>query len=100
LAVVRVALVAFVLAWPFGPYPLRSAVPIWLVFALALGLELHFSVDALRAHAAPARDRGPQAVDRERYGSRTRRPTCCSSARETPNSGSPTRASKTPTSKR
>ena len=66
---VRVALAAFVLAWLFGPGFLRSAVPIWLVFATAVALELQFFVAGLRA--TPDReppDRGPQAVDRERYG--------------------------------
>ena len=68
LAVLRIALAAFVLAWIFGPYALRSAVPIWLAFLIALGLELHFFVGALGRAPAPRPDRGPQAVDRERYG--------------------------------
>jgi hypothetical protein len=44
-------------------------VPIWVVFLVAIGLELHFFVDAL-THRAPATrpDRGPQEIDRERYG--------------------------------
>lgn len=68
-ALVRVALAAFVLAWLFGPDALRSTVPIWLVFAIAVALEVQFFVAGLRA--TPERDppdRGPQAVDRERYG--------------------------------
>ena len=65
---VRVALVVFVLAWLFGPYALQSAVPIWLPFLIALGLELHFFVGALRPGPTRRPDRGPQAVDRERYG--------------------------------
>ena len=64
----RVALVVFVLAWLFGPYTLRSAVPIWLPFLIALGLELQFFVGGFRAAPARRPDRGPQAVDRERYG--------------------------------
>ncbi len=64
----RVALVVFVLAWIFGPYELRSAVPVWLAFLIALGLELNFFVGALARAPAPAPDRGPQAIDRERYG--------------------------------
>jgi hypothetical protein len=64
----RVALAVFVLAWIFGPYELRTAVPIWLVFLIALGLELNFLVGALREAPAPRPDRMPQAVDRERYG--------------------------------
>ena len=64
----RVALVVFVLAWIFGPYELRSAVPILLVFLIALGLELNFLVSALRSMPSPRPDRRPQDVDRERYG--------------------------------
>jgi hypothetical protein len=68
LSVVRVALAVFVLAWLFGPYTLRSTVPIWLAFLIALGLELHFFVGALRPARASRPERGPQPVDRERYG--------------------------------
>ncbi|MDQ3822643.1 MAG: hypothetical protein M3321_05325 [Actinomycetota bacterium] len=65
----RVALVGLVLFWLFGPGAFRSAVPIWLVFAVALGLELQFFVGGLRGSpASDPPDRGPQAVDRERYG--------------------------------
>ena len=56
------------LAWIFGPYELRTAVPIWFVFLIALGLELHFFAGALRRTPAPRPDRRPQTVDRERYG--------------------------------
>ena len=58
----------FVLAWLFGPYALRTAVPIWLPFLIALGLEIHFFVGAFRAAPARTPDRGPQPVDREQYG--------------------------------
>ena len=64
----RLALAVFVLAWILGPYELRSAVPVWLAFAIALGLELNFFVGALARAPAPAPDRGPQEIDRERYG--------------------------------
>jgi hypothetical protein len=67
-AALRVALVVFVLAWIFGPYELRSAVPVWVAFALALGLEINFFLGALGRPPAPRPDRGPQLVDRERYG--------------------------------
>jgi hypothetical protein len=67
-AAVRIALAVFVLAWIFGPYALQSAVPIWLPFLIALGLELQFFVGGLRADPAHGGDSGPQAVDRERYG--------------------------------
>lgn len=66
--IVRVALVVFVLAWIFGPYELRSAVPVLIVFLIALGLELNFLVDALRGKRSPRLDRKPQEIDRERYG--------------------------------
>jgi hypothetical protein len=65
---VRAGLALFVLAWLFGPYELRSAVPIWIPFAVALALELHFFVGALRAPSPRETSRGPQEVDRELYG--------------------------------
>jgi hypothetical protein len=71
LTLLRVGLVVFVLVWIFGPYSLQSAVPIWLPFLIALGLELQFFVGALRPARAPRPDRGPQAADRERYGYRS-----------------------------
>jgi hypothetical protein len=64
----RVGLAVFVLVWIFGPYELQAAVPIWLPFLIALGLELHFFIGALRAAPATRPDRGPQASDRELYG--------------------------------
>ncbi len=67
-AVLRVALVFFVLVWIFGPRDLRSAVPVWFVFLIALGLEVHFFAGALRRTPPPRPDRRPQTVDRERYG--------------------------------
>jgi hypothetical protein len=68
LSVLRVALAVFVLAWLFGPYALRSAVPVWIAFLVALGLELQFFLGALRPPARRRGDRGPQPVDRELYG--------------------------------
>jgi hypothetical protein len=65
---VRIALVAFVLAWILGPSELRDSVPIVLVFLVALGLELHFLVGALREGSRRQPDRRPQEVDRDRYG--------------------------------
>jgi hypothetical protein len=65
----RAGLVAFVLLWLLGPEELRSAVPIWVPFLLALGLETLFFVEAYRSGGGRWRpDRGPQLVDRERYG--------------------------------
>jgi hypothetical protein len=65
---VRVALVVFVLAWILGPRELRDAVPIAVVFLIALGLEVAFVVGALRGGPARTPDRGPQQIDRDRYG--------------------------------
>ncbi len=65
---VRVGLVAFVFAWILGPSELRDAVPIVVVFAAALGLELYFVVTAVRGGQERTPDRGPQQVDRDRYG--------------------------------
>jgi hypothetical protein len=67
-AALRVALAVFVLAWILGPYELRSAIPVWLAFAIALGLEVNFFVGALARAPTPAPDRGPQEIDRELYG--------------------------------
>jgi hypothetical protein len=57
-----------VLAWLFGPAVLRSSVPVWLPFLIALGLELQFLLVGWRPTAAARPDRLPQAIDRERYG--------------------------------
>jgi hypothetical protein len=65
----HVALILFVLLWLLGPPELRSAVPIVIPFLIALGLEVLFFVEAYRSHGGRWRpDRGPQVVDRERYG--------------------------------
>ncbi len=68
LSAVRIGLVVFVLAWILGPDELRSAVPIWIVFLIALGLEVNFLVGAFRSPRARSLERGPQASDRDRYG--------------------------------
>ena len=67
---IRASLAVFVLAWLFGPRELRGAVPIWIPFLVALGLELQFFVSALRAGAPTRRtaDRGPQPTDLEELG--------------------------------
>ena len=67
-ALVRLALVGFVLAWLFGPSELRLWVPIWLPFLVAVLLELQFFAGALRSRPAAARERGPLPEDRARYG--------------------------------
>ena len=64
----RIGLAVFVLAWLFAPYALQSAVPVWLAFLIALGLELHFFIGGLRPAPARRSDGMPQDVDLERYG--------------------------------
>jgi hypothetical protein len=65
LSALRVVLAVFVLAWLLGPPSLRSAVPIWLPFLIALGLELYVFAGALRPDPERRLDRGPQAADRD-----------------------------------
>ena len=64
----RIALIVFVLAWILGPSELRDAVPILVVFVIALGLEIQFLISALRSSAGRTPDRSPQQIDRDRYG--------------------------------
>ncbi len=68
LVLLRLVLVGFVLAWIVGPYTLRAAVPIWLVFLIAVAVEVQFFVSGLSGVSTRHPDRGPLAVDRERYG--------------------------------
>ncbi|HEU5264931.1 MAG TPA: hypothetical protein VFU34_09830 [Gaiellaceae bacterium] len=65
---IRVVVVVVVLAWILGPDELRKTVPLLLVFALALGLEVQFLVGALRGGSRRVPDRSPQPIDRDRYG--------------------------------
>jgi hypothetical protein len=67
-SLVYVLLAGFCLAWILDLYVLRSLVPIWVVFAIALGLEIAYFAGAFRAQPARLPDRGPQARDRERFG--------------------------------
>jgi hypothetical protein len=64
----RAALAVFVVAWIFGVHDLRSTIPVWVAFVIALGLEVNFFVGALTRPPAQRPDRGPQPIDRERYG--------------------------------
>lgn len=67
----RGALVVLLAAWFFSPPDVRYAVPLWLPFIVALGLELEFAIGGwlLAARQAPAeRGRGPQRVDLEQFG--------------------------------
>jgi hypothetical protein len=67
----RLGLILFVLLWLFGSSTLRSWVPIWLPFLIALGLEVHFFLGSQRGSVGGSlRDRGPQAIDREQLGYR------------------------------
>jgi len=66
----RAALVVFIVAAIFGPYEVRSTIPVWIAFVVALGLEINFFLGALGRPPAPAPDRGPQEIDRELYGYR------------------------------
>jgi hypothetical protein len=65
---VRIALMAFVLTWIFGPDELQAALPIWVPFLIALGLELHFFAGGLRPPRPRRSGRGPQDADLDLYG--------------------------------
>jgi hypothetical protein len=65
----RLLLLALLVAWLFSPAQWRYAVPLWLPFVLALGLELQFFVGGLMAPGEPGeRGRGPQAADLQEFG--------------------------------
>jgi hypothetical protein len=64
----RIAVLAFVIAYFFMPYGVQAAIPVWLLFLAALGLEVEFFVGGymqLRRGqtAEPAPDGGPQQRD-------------------------------------
>ena len=70
----RIAVLALVIAYFLLPYGVRSWFPVWLLFLLALGLEIDFFVGGwLRTRGAPvaaeAADRGPQGRDLSELGS-------------------------------
>jgi hypothetical protein len=66
----RVLLIVLLVAWFFSPPSIRDAVPLWVPFAVALGLELQFVAANYRSTSPFFRreDRRPGAADRERYG--------------------------------
>jgi hypothetical protein len=67
----RLVLFVLLVAWFFSPPDWRYAVPLWLPFIVALGLELEFAIGGwlLAARQAPPEPgRGPQRVDLERFG--------------------------------
>jgi hypothetical protein len=70
----RIAVLAIVITYFLLPYGVRSWFPVWLLFLLALGLEVDFFVGGwLRtkrpAPASDAPDRGPQQRDLSELGS-------------------------------
>jgi hypothetical protein len=72
--VARIAVLVLVLAYFFLPYGVRSWIPVWLLFLLALGLELDFFVGGwLQTRrgvpVAETPDRGPQQRDLSELGS-------------------------------
>jgi hypothetical protein len=71
--VARIAMLAIVIAYFLAPYGVRSWFPVWLLFLLALGLELDFFfggwLQTRRGAPAEALDRGPQQRDLSELGS-------------------------------
>lgn len=63
----RIAVLALVIAYFFLPYWIQAAIPVWLLFLAALGLEVEFFlggyVQARRRQPAREPDRGPQQRD-------------------------------------
>jgi hypothetical protein len=70
--VARIAVLALVIAFFLAPYGVRSWFPVWLLFLLALGLELDFFfggwLQTRRGAPAEAPDRGPQQRDLSELG--------------------------------
>ncbi len=62
-------MLAFVVAYFFMPYGVRTVIPVWLLFLAALGLEVEFFLGGYRqmrrgqARVPAATDRGPQLRD-------------------------------------
>ena len=44
----RIGVLAFVIAYFFMPYGVRTAIPVWLLFLAALGLEVEFFLGGYR----------------------------------------------------
>lgn len=68
----RVGVLALVVGYFFLPYEAQAVIPVWLVFLLAVGLEVQFFVGGwLQARQEEPRgpvDRGPQPRDIEELG--------------------------------
>src|SRR5215813_13712758 len=71
----RITVLAIVILYFLAPYSVRSWFPVWLLFLLALGLEVDFFLGGwLKARSgvpahAEAPDRGPQERDLAELGS-------------------------------
>ena len=70
----RIAVLALVIGYFFLPYWIRAAIPVWLLFLAALGLEVEFFlggyVQGRRGRPATSvPDRGPQQRDLSELGS-------------------------------
>jgi hypothetical protein len=72
----RIAVLVLVVAYFFLPYGVQSWIPVWLLFLLALGLEIDFFVGGwlqmrrgAPAPVAESADRGPQQRDLSELGS-------------------------------
>jgi hypothetical protein len=70
----RVAVLASVIVYFFLPYWIQAAIPVWLLFLAALGLEVEFFLGGYmqarrRQPAVSTPDRGPQQRDLSELGS-------------------------------
>jgi hypothetical protein len=69
----RVAVLAGVIVYFFLPYWIQAAIPVWLLFLAALGLEVEFFLGGYlqgrRGQTASTPDRGPQQRDLSELGS-------------------------------
>ena len=68
----RLGILALVVGYFFLPYEIQAVIPVWLLFALAVGLEVEFFVggwrQARRREPRGPVDRGPQPRDLEELG--------------------------------
>jgi hypothetical protein len=68
----RLGVLALVVGYFFLPYEVQAVIPVWLVFLLALGLEVQFFaggwLQARRGEPRGPVDRGPQPRDIEELG--------------------------------
>ena len=69
----RIAVLALVIVYFFLPYWIQAAIPVWLLFLTALGLEVEFFLGGYmqgrRGRPATEPDRGPQQRDLTDLGS-------------------------------